>query len=128
MTSLQQFAFLQLKWRLWERDGGTCGLCHLPVSLEETHLDHITPVSLGGRHAWDNLQPAHPDCNRKKGNGRRPTGRQATRGLLLNIHFPVNLRKRAIDVAQAEDRSFSSLVIYALRRYVTEHESEQERE
>jgi hypothetical protein len=41
----------------------------------------------------------------------------------LTIRFPATLRKRALEVAENEDRTFSSLVIYALRRYVSEHES-----
>jgi hypothetical protein len=40
----------------------------------------------------------------------------------LTIRFPAILRKRALDVAQDEDRTFLSLVIYALRRYVTKRE------
>jgi hypothetical protein len=44
----------------------------------------------------------------------------------VTIRFPATLRKRAIDVALSEDRTFSSLVIYALRRYVTERERETE--
>jgi hypothetical protein len=42
----------------------------------------------------------------------------------VTIRFPAILRKRALGVAQDEDRTFSSLVIYALRRYVTEREAE----
>jgi hypothetical protein len=41
----------------------------------------------------------------------------------ITIRFPAILRKRALGVAADEDRSFSSLVIYALRRYVTEQEN-----
>ena len=59
---------------------------------------------------------------------RRRADAQQEETVAVTIRFPAELRKRAIDVAQAEDRTFSSLVIYALRRYVTEHESEQERE
>jgi len=40
----------------------------------------------------------------------------------ISIRFPASLRKRALGVAQDEDRSFASLVVYALRRYVTDHE------
>jgi hypothetical protein len=40
----------------------------------------------------------------------------------VTIRFPASLRKRALGVAQDEDRTFASLVIYALRRYVTEQE------
>jgi hypothetical protein len=44
----------------------------------------------------------------------------------ITIRFPADLRKRALGVAQDEDRSFASLVIYALRRYVTEQERQAE--
>ena len=44
----------------------------------------------------------------------------------VTIRFPASLRKRALGVANDEDRTFSSLVIYALRRYVTERERESE--
>jgi predicted transcriptional regulator len=45
----------------------------------------------------------------------------------ITIRFPASLRKRAMGVAQDEDRSFSSLVVYALRRYVTEQERQGDR-
>jgi hypothetical protein len=46
----------------------------------------------------------------------------------LTIRFPASLRKRALGVAQDEDRTFASLVVYALRRYVTERERDQDAE
>ena len=42
--------------------------------------------------------------------------------MAVTIRFPADLRRRAIIVAQAEDRNFNSLVVYALRRYVTDQE------
>ena len=42
----------------------------------------------------------------------------------VTIRFPASLRKRALDVARGEDRTFASIVLYALRRYVTEQERE----
>jgi HNH endonuclease len=50
------------------RDGYVCGLCGAPVTPEAFHFDHILPWSQGGSHAAENLQVAHPDCNRRKGN------------------------------------------------------------
>lgn len=41
----------------------------------------------------------------------------------VTIRFPASLRTRALAVAQNEDRTFASLVIYALRRYVTDAEA-----
>jgi len=55
---------------------------------------------------------------------RRRADAQQEETVAVTIRFPADLRKRAIDVAQAEDRTFSSLVIYALRRYVAERERE----
>lgn len=40
----------------------------------------------------------------------------------ITIRFPKSLHERAIAAARAEDRTFASLVIYALRRYVDQIE------
>jgi predicted transcriptional regulator len=59
---------------------------------------------------------------------RRPDTNEATEDTVaVTIRFPADLRERALDVAHDEDRSFSSLVVYALRRYVTEHERQSDR-
>lgn len=41
-----------------------CALCSQPGA---DTLDHIKPLSQGGRNHIDNLQPAHRACNSKKG-------------------------------------------------------------
>lgn len=46
---------------------GYCGICDEPLG-EFTELDHIKPLSRGGRHVADNLQLTHRSCNRKKRN------------------------------------------------------------
>ena len=58
-----------------ERDGWRCGLCGKKVNrtLAYPHprspsLDHIVPLSLGGRHASENVQISHLECNHAKGN------------------------------------------------------------
>jgi len=48
-----------------------CGLCGRPVELREMEIDHVIPMAQGGTHALSNLQPAHGECNRRKGAGRR---------------------------------------------------------
>lgn len=45
---------------------GVCGICGLPIG-PHYHIDHIIPASKGGPWTWENLQPAHPLCNRRKG-------------------------------------------------------------
>lgn len=57
------------------RDAWRCGLCakRVDASLPHPHplsasLDHIEPLSLGGRHVRENVQIAHLTCNTAKGN------------------------------------------------------------
>lgn len=52
---------------VFERDGGTCGICHKEASVEGFHIDHVIPLSKGGRHNYNNVQVAHPICNSIKG-------------------------------------------------------------
>lgn len=42
-----------------------CGIC-LEVIVSDFHIDHIIPLSRGGTHTVENLQLAHPYCNRSK--------------------------------------------------------------
>lgn len=51
---------------LYQKQRGICGICRLPVSFETFAVDHVRPISKGGRHfAW-NLQIAHKSCNSQK--------------------------------------------------------------
>lgn len=52
--------------RLLIRQRGCCYLCNLPIIDKE--LDHIIPVSKGGRHSIGNLGWACHKCNRSKSN------------------------------------------------------------
>lgn len=52
---------------LLERDGEWCSLCGLPLNGDIT-VDHLKPISLGGKHERYNLQLAHFSCNRSKHN------------------------------------------------------------
>lgn len=68
---------------VFSRDKGCCGICGLktdrakavPHPLAPT-LDHVLPVSKGGRHEMDNVRIAHFSCNSKRGN------RDVTEGLI----------------------------------------------
>src|SRR4029077_7929174 len=42
-----------------------CGICKLPIT-GKFHVDHIIPISKGGRHILSNLQLTHPRCNQSK--------------------------------------------------------------
>lgn len=50
-----------------ELHDGVCGICGDDVDPGSFHLDHIIPLSAGGWHGYDNVQPSHPACNLSKG-------------------------------------------------------------
>lgn len=66
-----------------KKDCGICQLCGKPIDVNDYYrdgsgffvagdsypsIDHIMPVSLGGKHVWSNVQLAHRRCNTIKGN------------------------------------------------------------
>lgn len=51
---------------VYARDSGICGICGEPVSIDVVTFDHIVPISRGGPHLFENLQPAHFGCNSAK--------------------------------------------------------------
>lgn len=67
---------------LFKRDGGICHICGKPCDYEDytvdgdvfiagnwyPSIDHVVPVSKGGRHSWDNVKLAHRLCNSVKSN------------------------------------------------------------
>lgn len=65
---------------LFKRDKGICHICGKPCDYEDytvdgdvfiagnwyPSVDHVIPVSKGGRHSWDNVKLAHRLCNSVK--------------------------------------------------------------
>lgn len=66
--------------KLIERDGGICQICGRPVDINDYRyddgnficghdypsIDHVFPLSKGGKHSWNNVQLAHCYCNTLK--------------------------------------------------------------
>lgn len=50
-----------------ERDDWTCWLCGEQVTRENWSIDHVTPISRGGKHSRANVKLAHLLCNSQKG-------------------------------------------------------------
>lgn len=66
--------------KVFESSGYICGLCggHIDINIKWPEqgfatLDHIVPLSKGGSHTYDNLQPAHLLCNTSKGDRDKPS-------------------------------------------------------
>lgn len=51
---------------VYGRDKGICHICGNFNPLNNWHLDHIIPLSKGGKHAYENVAVSCPSCNLKK--------------------------------------------------------------
>lgn len=56
-----------LRFEVLRRDDFTCRYCGLKAPETELHVDHVTPVTLGGGDDPGNLVAACKDCNAGKG-------------------------------------------------------------
>lgn len=110
------------RWAIWGMAGGYCGICGEPVPYRQMHLDHITPVSLGGETVIGNLRPAHAACNIGRGNGHvprttpRPVG---PNGILIPklIRFPKDVEDAIESAAREGRRSFTQQVLLIVEEY-----------
>lgn len=53
---------------LFKRDGNICYLCNMPIHEDVATIDHVVPLSKGGRDDSTNYKLVHPLCNIQKGN------------------------------------------------------------
>lgn len=56
-----------LRYEVLRRDGHKCRYCGLNASESELQVDHVQPVTLGGKDVAENLVAACKDCNAGKG-------------------------------------------------------------
>lgn len=59
------------KHNVFLRDGYTCQYCGDDVSRKTATLDHVLPVSHGGKTTFENTVCACADCNANKGNNKK---------------------------------------------------------
>lgn len=51
-----------------DEHGMTCHICAEEIlGIDDLHMDHVIPLSKGGRHSQENIKPAHAFCNLSKG-------------------------------------------------------------
>lgn len=55
------------KFNVMLRDKFECQYCDVQVSSTNVTMDHVLPLSKGGRTSWDNLVASCQDCNSRKG-------------------------------------------------------------
>lgn len=56
------------KWTLFARDRRVCAYCGGRHAEDHLTMEHVTPLSRGGRQSWMNLVTACRACNHRKGN------------------------------------------------------------
>lgn len=58
-----------MRVRIFDRAGGVCHLCKLPINAtrgEKWHVEHVKPLWEGGSDDEANMAPAHVDCHATK--------------------------------------------------------------
>jgi 5-methylcytosine-specific restriction protein A len=59
----------RVRLRIFDRAGGVCHVCKLPIKPDETwHADHVIALIEGGENRESNIAPAHAHCNLAKAN------------------------------------------------------------
>jgi 5-methylcytosine-specific restriction endonuclease McrA len=58
----------KVRFEVFARDGNRCRVCGTTAEVEPLHVDHIIPISKGGRSDLHNLQTLCQTCNLGKGN------------------------------------------------------------
>jgi len=53
---------------IYKRDGNRCQYCGKKFKQEDLNLDHVIPVSRGGKDNWYNVVCSCVSCNLRKGN------------------------------------------------------------
>ena len=53
---------------IYLRDNNTCQYCGKKLSTDKLNLDHVVPLSRGGRNTWTNVVCSCIPCNMRKGN------------------------------------------------------------
>lgn len=98
---------------IYLRDQHTCQYCGQRFIKSELNLDHVVPVSLGGKTTWENVVCSCIKCNIKKG-GRLPM--QAGMKLLkkpMVPHWSWLFRLLSKPVCYAEWKPFLNMVDFS---------------
>ncbi|MFQ5834566.1 MAG: HNH endonuclease, partial [bacterium] len=53
---------------IYKRDENICQYCGKKFKPQDLNLDHVVPLSRGGKDSWDNVVCSCVSCNLRKGN------------------------------------------------------------
>jgi hypothetical protein len=101
----------QMRETVLERDGHKCVACGATETLE---IDHVTPISKGGKSETGNLQTLCRPCNRRK----RVKGSVAAEQIATQVSCPVEESRAE---TEAEKRAVSKETGDAASETITEH-------
>ena len=87
---------MPMRRAVMERDGGLCQSCN---SISHIHLDHITPVSKGGKNVLRNLQVLCRTCNLIKADHLMTL--QNIRERRVQLGYPAQEAPQKVSVVQA---------------------------
>lgn len=73
------------------RDNFTCQYCHKKLPSKLLTIDHVMPLSRGGKNKWTNVVAACGKCNNVKGN---KTPEEARMPLLSKPYAPKSLPQK----------------------------------
>lgn len=58
----------KMRFSIYERDGYKCKMCGRSGFYKDLEIDHIKPISKGGKSTYNNLQTLCKRCNKEKSN------------------------------------------------------------
>jgi 5-methylcytosine-specific restriction protein A len=88
----------RVRLRIYDRAGGVCHICKLPIKPGETwHADHVKALIEGGENRETNIAPTHAHCNLAKANGEK--ARKAKVARTRKKHIRVVEAKQSIQSA-----------------------------
>lgn len=117
-----------VRYLIWDRDQGICGICMLPVPYDRTmHIDHIVPRMAGGTDLLNNLRATHARCNQGRSRECYPQQRVRTAQptITTSIRLSPALLTQIKRVAKHERRTANEwmriLLEDAIARWFEEH-------
>lgn len=73
-----------IKTAIYNKAGGRCQICGAPLTFEEATIDHILPISRGGKNEEDNYAVVCSACNTRKSNNTQEELNRWTDSMITN--------------------------------------------